>query len=81
MLPDFELRLSISMYLWVTEGTPDSENPSVVDEKEDKELEEEEEEDYGEGLPSPPLDELAFFAAPTSGIELSQVRLFYILRF
>lgn len=41
------------------EGTPDSVNPSVVDEE--------------EGLPSPPLDELAFFAAPTAGIELSQV--------
>lgn len=44
------------------EGTPDSVNPSVVDEE--------------EGLPSPPLDELAFFAAPTAGIELSQVFIF-----
>ncbi|KAJ4706694.1 Transcription elongation factor [Melia azedarach] len=42
----------------IAEGTPDSVNPSVVDEE--------------EGLPSPPLDELAFFAAPTAGIELSQ---------
>ncbi|KAL5546720.1 hypothetical protein UlMin_006407 [Ulmus minor] len=41
------------------EGTPDSVNPSVVDEE--------------EGLPSPPLDELAFFAAAESGpMELSQ---------
>ncbi|KAL6997706.1 hypothetical protein U1Q18_007832 [Sarracenia purpurea var. burkii] len=38
------------------EGTPESVNPSVVDEE--------------EGLPSPPLDEGAFFAAPT--MELSQ---------
>ncbi|XP_004493376.1 probable mediator of RNA polymerase II transcription subunit 26b [Cicer arietinum] len=42
-------------------GTPDSVNPSVVD---DEELE--------EGLPSPPLDEGAFFVAPTGTIELSQ---------
>lgn len=43
----------------VAEGTPDSVDPSVLDEE--------------EGLPSPPLDDLAFFAAPTAGIELSQV--------
>ncbi|KAK6942144.1 Transcription factor IIS, N-terminal [Dillenia turbinata] len=43
----------------VEEGTPDSVNPSVVDEEE-------------EGLPSPPLDEGAFFAAPTASMELSQ---------
>ncbi|XP_031287812.1 probable mediator of RNA polymerase II transcription subunit 26b [Pistacia vera] len=42
----------------VAEGTPDSVDPSVLDEE--------------EGLPSPPLDDLAFFAAPTAGIELSQ---------
>ncbi|XP_054781963.1 probable mediator of RNA polymerase II transcription subunit 26b isoform X2 [Prosopis cineraria] len=46
-----------------SEGTPDSVNPSVVDE------EEEEEE---EGLPSPPMDEGAFFAAQTASMELSQ---------
>ncbi|KAJ9185072.1 hypothetical protein P3X46_004744 [Hevea brasiliensis] len=40
------------------EGTPESVNPSVVDEE--------------EGLPSPPLDEGAFFATQTTGIELSQ---------
>ncbi|KAF8398204.1 hypothetical protein HHK36_017130 [Tetracentron sinense] len=39
------------------EGSPDSVNPSVVDEE--------------EGLPSPPMDEGAFFATTTS-IELSQ---------
>ncbi|XP_059428742.1 probable mediator of RNA polymerase II transcription subunit 26b [Corylus avellana] len=52
---------------WVTattaiagaEGTPDSVNPSVVDEDE-------------EGLPSPPLDEGAFFATQPTAIELSQ---------
>lgn len=44
------------------EGTPDSRNPSVV---------ENEEEEEG-GLPSPPLDEGAFFVAPTGTIELSQ---------
>lgn len=47
------------------EGTPDSVNPSVVDEE--------------EGLPSPPLDELAFFAGPSAGIELSQVFVFSLL--
>lgn len=40
------------------EGTPDSVNPSVVDEE--------------EGLPSPPLDEGAFFATQPTSIELSQ---------
>lgn len=40
-------------------GTPDSVNPSVLDEE--------------EGLPSPPLDEGAFFVAQTGSIELSQV--------
>ena len=40
------------------EGTPESVNPSVVDEEE-------------EGLPSPPLDEV-FFATQTT-MELSQV--------
>ncbi|CAJ1967873.1 unnamed protein product [Sphenostylis stenocarpa] len=51
---------------WVTattviagsEGTPDSVNPSVVDDE--------------EGLPSPPMDEGALFAAPTGSMELSQ---------
>ncbi|KAK7378021.1 hypothetical protein VNO80_03457 [Phaseolus coccineus] len=42
------------------EGTPDSVNPSVVDDEEE------------EGLPSPPMDEGAFFVAPTGSIELSQ---------
>ncbi|KAK7393038.1 hypothetical protein VNO78_21489 [Psophocarpus tetragonolobus] len=41
-----------------SEGTPDSVNPSVVDDE--------------EGLPSPPMDEGALFAAPTSSMELSQ---------
>jgi hypothetical protein len=41
------------------EGTPDSVNPSVVDEE--------------EGLPSPPLDEGAFFATQPTSMELSQV--------
>ncbi|XP_019427652.1 PREDICTED: probable mediator of RNA polymerase II transcription subunit 26b isoform X1 [Lupinus angustifolius] len=40
-----------------SEGTPDSINPSVIDEE--------------EGLPSPPMDE-AFFAAQTGSMELSQ---------
>lgn len=43
-------------------GTPDSVNPSVVDEY--------------EGLPSPPLDGLFFATQPTS-IELSQVRILF----
>ncbi|GAB4843959.1 hypothetical protein Ancab_013923 [Ancistrocladus abbreviatus] len=43
----------------IAEGTPDSVNPSTVDEDEE------------EGLPSPPLDEGAFFA--TQNIELSQI--------
>ncbi|XP_027351740.1 probable mediator of RNA polymerase II transcription subunit 26b [Abrus precatorius] len=42
-----------------SEGTPDSVNPSVVDDEE-------------EGLPSPPMDEGAFFVAQTGSIELSQ---------
>ncbi|KAK9290582.1 hypothetical protein L1049_008753 [Liquidambar formosana] len=41
-----------------TEGTPDSLNPSVLDEE--------------EGLPSPPMDEGAFFATQTTSMELSQ---------
>ncbi|KAI9121065.1 hypothetical protein K1719_008098 [Acacia pycnantha] len=40
------------------EGTPDSVNPSVVDEE--------------EGLPSPPLDEMALLAAPPGPMEFSQ---------
>ncbi|KAF4402578.1 probable mediator of RNA polymerase II transcription subunit 26b [Cannabis sativa] len=42
-----------------TEGTPDSVNPSVVDDEEE------------EGLPSPPLDVGFFFAAQPSAMELS----------
>ena len=49
-----------------SEGTPDSVNPSVVDEAEEDEEEE-------EGLPSPPLDEGAFFATQPTSMELSQV--------
>lgn len=45
-----------------SEGTPDSVNPSVVDEEEEE-----------EGLPSPPLDEGAFFATQPTSMELSQV--------
>ncbi|EXB43778.1 hypothetical protein L484_004632 [Morus notabilis] len=41
-----------------TEGTPDSINPSVLDEE--------------EGLPSPPLDEGAFFATEPTSMELSR---------
>ncbi|XP_042485934.1 probable mediator of RNA polymerase II transcription subunit 26b [Macadamia integrifolia] len=41
-----------------TESSPDSVNPSVVDEE--------------EGLPSPPLDDGIFFATQTTSIELSQ---------
>ncbi|KAI3437005.1 TFIIS N-terminal domain-containing protein [Psidium guajava] len=44
-------------------GTPDSVNPSSNDEEEEEEEE--------EGLPSPPLDEGAFFAPQTSTMELS----------
>lgn len=43
-----------------TESTPESMKVSVVDQEE-------------EGLPSPPLDDLAFFAAQTTSMELSQV--------
>ncbi|CAK9168510.1 unnamed protein product [Ilex paraguariensis] len=42
----------------VAEGTPESLNPSTVDEE--------------EGLPFPPLDEAVFFATQTTSIELSQ---------
>ncbi|KAK8477645.1 hypothetical protein V6N13_042829 [Hibiscus sabdariffa] len=44
----------------ISEGTPESMNPSVVDEL------------VEEGLPSPPLDEGAFFAAQPTSMELSQ---------
>ncbi|KAJ0098777.1 hypothetical protein Patl1_21136 [Pistacia atlantica] len=53
----FQVGTWLQLFL-VAEGTPDSVDPSVLDEE--------------EGLPSPPLDDLAFFAAPTAGIELSQ---------
>ncbi|OMO89531.1 hypothetical protein CCACVL1_07779 [Corchorus capsularis] len=45
----------------ITEGTPESANPSVVDEEEEE-----------EGLPSPPLDIGAFFATQPTSMELSQ---------
>ena len=52
--------LKVLYYIFVgSEGTPDSVKPSVVDEE--------------EGLPSPPMDEGAFFAAQTGSMELSQV--------
>lgn len=44
----------------VSEATPESLNPSVLDEE--------------EGLPSPPMDDLAFFYPHTS-LELSEVYL------
>ncbi|GLT27998.1 hypothetical protein SLA2020_029590 [Shorea laevis] len=46
----------------IAEGTPESVNPSVVDEEEEEE----------EGLPSPPLDEGAFFATQPTSIEFEQ---------
>ncbi|OWM73094.1 probable mediator of RNA polymerase II transcription subunit 26b [Punica granatum] len=47
------------------ESTPDSvKNPSTIDDDEEEEEE--------EGLPSPPMDEGAFFATQTGPIELSQ---------
>ncbi|XWS65301.1 hypothetical protein CRYUN_Cryun05aG0081300 [Craigia yunnanensis] len=49
----------------IAEGTPESVNPSVVDEEEVEEKEE-------EGLPSPPLDVGAFFATQPTSMELSQ---------
>ncbi|EOY08734.1 Transcription elongation factor family protein, putative isoform 1 [Theobroma cacao] len=54
----------------IAEGTPESVNPSVLDNEEEKEEEEEEEEE--EGLPSPPLDVGAFFATQPTSMELSQ---------
>jgi len=47
-------------FIHVEGGTPDSVNPSTVEEDEEE-----------EGLPSPPLDEGAFFA--TQNMELSKV--------
>lgn len=49
-----------------SEGTPDSLNPSYVDDEE-------------EGLPSPPLDEGVFFATQPTSMELSQVWLLLFL--
>ncbi|TVU19376.1 hypothetical protein EJB05_35521 [Eragrostis curvula] len=43
----------------LADNSPDSSNPSVVDEEE-------------EGLPSPPLDEGAFFATQTTSVQLSE---------
>lgn len=47
------------------EGTPDSVNPSVVDEE--------------EGLPSPPLDDGVFFATQPTSMELSQVHIIFLI--
>lgn len=46
--------------LWFTDNSPDSVNPSIVDDE--------------EGLPSPPLDEGALFTAQTTSIRLSEVK-------
>lgn len=51
----------IKCFVGSEEGTPDSVNPSVVDDDEE------------EGLPSPPLDEGAFFVTQAGSMELSQV--------
>ena len=66
LLPFFPAQLKTLSGTWFyafgflgDEGTPDSVNPSVVDEE--------------EGLPSPPLDEGAFFATQPTSMELSQV--------
>ena len=52
------------------EVTPDSKNKSAAVKEED---------DYEEeGLPSPPLDEAAFFTTQPTSMELSQVRLYFL---
>lgn len=54
------------IYDFVVAGeTPESKKPSVVDEEEEEE----------EGLPSPPLDEGAFFTTQPTSLELSQVHI------
>lgn len=57
-----ELNFELICYFLLkgNESTPESMKASVVDQDE-------------EGLPSPPLDDLAFFSAQTTSIELSQV--------
>ncbi|CBI32806.3 unnamed protein product, partial [Vitis vinifera] len=45
----------------IAEGTPDSVNPSVVDDDDDE-----------EGLPFPPMDELSFLTTQPTSLELSQ---------
>lgn len=57
---------SLIMYIRA-EGTPDSMNPSVVDD------------DDVEGLPFPPLDELAFLTTQPTSLELSQVHFIFIV--
>ncbi|XVF07075.1 hypothetical protein REPUB_Repub06bG0106000 [Reevesia pubescens] len=53
----------VSMTNAIAEGTPESVNPSVVDEEEVEE----------EGLPSPPLDVGAFFDTQPTSMELSEI--------
>jgi hypothetical protein len=48
----------------LADNSPGTSNPSVVDDDDD---------DEEEGLPSPPLDEGAFFAPETTAIQLSEV--------
>ena len=57
-----ELSSDIGVLLIGAEGTPESVKPSAVDDEEEE-----------EGLPSPPLDEGAFFATQPTSMELSEV--------
>jgi hypothetical protein len=56
------------LLLLPVDNSPGTSNPSVVDD-----------DDEEEGLPSPPLDEGAFFAPETTAIQLSEVLIYPLL--
>jgi hypothetical protein len=55
-------------FFLLVDNSPGTSNPSVVDDDEEE-----------EGLPSPPLDEGAFFAPEATAIQLSEVLIHSLL--